>query len=110
MKITITRAFERTRQIADFVPVKAYCEASAEAEWDSENPELRPEKLSQHLQNLCESEVEKTLINYRPVCIACGAKGATVILNKEGICGNCVKKMMFEAKEFAAGNAKNKKP
>jgi len=96
MKITITRAFERTRQIADFVPIKAYCEATAEMEVDEVvNPEgdklLKKvfENLSHGLDDLVQAEVEKTLMQYYPTCIVCGGRGAQVNLNKEGVCGQC---------------------
>jgi hypothetical protein len=107
MKITITRSFERTRQIADFVPIKAYCEATIEYERGEQNqilnvPNEQDREYSFLLDSFVQAEVEKTLISYRPVCIVCRGKGDTVILNKEGVCGHCVKTMQFQAAEFRA--------
>lgn len=99
MTIKITRAFERTRQIADFVPIKAYCETTAEFEVESITHE-QVARASQTLDNIVQSEVEKTLISYRPVCIACGSKGQKVVLNKEGVCGQCVSTAQFQARDF----------
>jgi hypothetical protein len=64
--------------------------------------------MSAALDNFVQSEVEKTLINYRPVCIACQGKGEKVLLNKEGVCGQCVEKHRMEAIGFAKENSKKK--
>ncbi|MDE2233427.1 MAG: hypothetical protein KGJ90_04950 [Patescibacteria group bacterium] len=86
-KITIRRAFERTRQIADFVPIKAYCELSEEVDIE-DSADLA--NISASLAEACEKDVEMTLMKYRPVCIVCGGKGETLNLTKEGVCGNCM--------------------
>jgi hypothetical protein len=114
MTIKITRAFERTRQIADFVPIKAYCEATTEVEVsDRENSEIIKKdqfirSISNELDQFVQAEVEKTLMAYRPVCIRCGGKGDKVNLNKEGVCGNCVSEMNIQARGFAEDNQKNR--
>ena len=110
MKITITRAFERTRQIADFVPIKAYCEATIEEDNlpnmeqldDAGKKELiaLQRQMAESLDLLVQQEVEKTLMTYRPVCISCGGKGDKVFLNKEGVCGQCVQTAHFAARDF----------
>jgi|ERR1700733_6757106 len=112
MKITIKRYFERTRQIADFVPVKTACEASIELDIDpnTSDPD-RMEQLqtnSQLLADFCIAEVEQTLRSYYPICIRCGARGQTVNLNKEGMCGQCVSTLTIEARQFKTDNAKNR--
>ena len=94
MKIIIKRSFERTRQIADFIPVKAACEASAEIEVvvDSTKQDIAArEALSSELAAFCQSEVEKTLMGYTPACIVCGGKAIfpKKVLNKEGVCAQC---------------------
>jgi hypothetical protein len=95
MKITIKRYFERTRQIADFVPVKTACEASAEV---NVKPNITAralgegaEAISGMLDQFVQSEVEKTLMGYTPACIGCGGKAIfpKKVLNKEGICAQC---------------------
>lgn len=108
MKITITRAFERTRQIADFVPIKAYCEATIELENPVDDVAKVLGQNSLLLDAFVQSEVEKTLITYRPVCISCGGKGDKVLLNKEGVCGQCVNKAQMDARQFKVDNDKNK--
>jgi hypothetical protein len=110
MKITITRSFERTRQIADFVPIKAYCEATIEEDdlpnMDKLDDEGKKElialqrEMSEALDLLVRQEVEKTLMSYYPLCIVCGARGQTVNLNKEGVCGNCVTSREHQARDF----------
>ena len=96
MRIKITRSFERTRQIADFVPIKTHCEISMEID-------LEPNQLteivgfSSRLDATCQAEVEKTLMSYQPVCIVCGGKGRP--LNKEGVCGKCYTDMSFQAQK-----------
>lgn len=104
MKITITRAFERTRQIADFVPIKAYCEASVEYEMKSPIEKEEEARLfteaSARMAAVVQEEVDKTLAAYRPTCIVCGGRGDKVNLNKEGVCGQCVKDMQMQALEF----------
>lgn len=111
MKIKITRSFERTRQIADFVPVKAFCEASIDAtEVDGkvgETGEDMAHRLSARLDAFVQSEVEKTLMNYYPVCIVCGAKGVTVNLNKEGVCGECVKNLNYRMNDLKKETVNN---
>jgi len=107
MKITITRSFERTRQIADFVPIKAYCEVTAEHDEGA----ISLTELSRKLDDFCQSEVEKTLMGYRPACVVCGGKkifGGKGEMTKEGICAECNDKMLFEAKQFKADNDKNR--
>src|SRR5580765_1655543 len=99
MTIKITRSFERTRQMADFVPIKVYCEATADFEISQsmERTDIEMIEVSESLDRFVQAEVEKTLMPYRPVCIVCGGKGDTVNLNKEGVCGQCVQKMNYEA-------------
>lgn len=112
MKIIIKRSFERTRQIADFIPVKAACEASYEMEQRAmTKEELEPyiSEISAQLDRFVQSEVEKTLMGYTPACLQCGSKQIfpKKVLNKEGICSSCVSENQFKAKEFAEGVAKN---
>jgi hypothetical protein len=100
MKITITRSFERTRQIADFVPIKAYCEATVEL--DQRPEDTTREEIATNLATFCESEVEKTLMGYTPACIRCGGKAIfpQKSLNKEGICGQCQSEQEMKAQKF----------
>jgi hypothetical protein len=103
MTIKITRAFERTRQIADFVPIKAYCEATAEfddVEMTAEQIERRIRTNSLFLDNIVQSEVDNTLKSYYPMCIVCGGKGQKLSLNKEGVCGQCVSTAQFQARDL----------
>lgn len=105
MKIIITRSFERTRQIADFVPIKAYCEVSFEQDFpDGAAHEAIVEAMSSKADELCRSEVDKTLMSYQPLCIVCGGRGAKVNLNKEGVCGQCVKDLASQAAGFRKNN------
>ncbi len=87
MKITVRRYFERTRQIADFVPIKASCEVSAECNLED------VDEVSGTLAERCELEVEKTLMHYHPSCVNCGGKQITPHkdLTKEGMCDECNK-------------------
>ena len=106
MTISITRSFERTRQIADFVPIKAYCQASAEIDVRSDEVKGEgiisdaEEELSRVLTSFCEREVDKTLMSYYPQCIVCGGKGQKMSLNKEGVCGQCVTQMHFQIRDL----------
>jgi len=112
MLIKITRSFERTRQIADFVPVKAYCEASTEYELGEIKPLENADeliKISAHLQFLCESEVEKTLMTYRPACIVCGGKSERSFVSKEGVCGQCMKEEHLKIVQLNSENRDTKK-
>lgn len=121
MKITITRYFERTRQIADFVPVKAACEASIEEDslpameklTDDERKDLicLQRVMSESLDKLVQQEVEKTLMGYVPCCITCGGKAIAPrkTLTKEGICAECHNKQEMEARQFKLDNLRNKK-
>lgn len=87
MKITqVTRYFERTRQIADFIPVKSAIEVTAEVHEGETIADV-----SRQLDELAVAEVEKTLMGYTPACIACGGKAIfpKKVLNKEGICAQC---------------------
>ena len=123
MLIKITRSFERTRQIADFVPIKAYCEATIEEDGFPPMEKIAADKqtlkdfegiqrnMSEALDALVQQEVEKTLMGYRPACIGCGGKqivGGTGI-NKEGMCQTCADKMRFEASDFRKENEKDAK-
>jgi hypothetical protein len=113
MKIIITRAFERTRQIADFVPIKAYCEATVEFESADEigvqvKDAEKMKEVSGLLDNIVQSEVDNTLKNYRPTCITCGGRGERVLLNKEGQCGQCVSTANFAARDFKKDNPSTK--
>jgi len=110
LKIIIKRSFERTRQIAEFVPVKAACEATIEYETnDIIAVELRDNAVSSMLDEFVQSEVEKTLMGYTPACIQCGGKQIfpKKVLNKEGICAQCVSEHQFKARELANDAAKN---
>jgi hypothetical protein len=112
MKITIKRVFSRVRQIADFVPVRAECEATVEFEVDPiKTPEYKDsmEIHSAALDQFVQSEVEKTLMGYTPSCIRCGGKALfpKKVLNKEGMCAQCVSELSFQAKDFRADNEKN---
>ena len=99
MIIKITRSFERTRQIADFVPVKAYCEASEDFDISSVPEGTSSEDVmaavAKVLDEFCQSEVEKTLMGYHPACINCGGKQAYggSGLTKEGFCAECNKSL-----------------
>jgi hypothetical protein len=112
MKIVIKRSFERTRQIADFIPVKAACEATYEMEQKAmTKEELEPYliELSGQLDQFVQSEVEKSLMGYTPCCIRCGGKAIfpKKALNKEGYCGQCVSELSFQAKGFRTDAEKN---
>lgn len=102
MKILLKRTFERTRQIADFVPVKIGCEVSGEIELeDTDRAELlRLHAFAEQLFQVCESEVEHSISRYWPSCILCGGKGQKSPLNKEGLCGQCVKELSFQLAEL----------
>jgi len=112
MKIKITRQFDRTRQIADFVPVRSSCEVSVEyddAKLKSDKVEYR-EKCLQSLDEICKRNVEASLMGYVPCCVVCGGKNIFPgkPLNKMGYCDQCDSKLKWEAKEFAAKNVKDK--
>jgi hypothetical protein len=118
MKITIKRYFERTRQIADFVPVKSACEAAIEFEIPDEEAQsvllaagmkaYAPE--SDMIDQFVQAEVEKTLMGYTPTCVVCGGKQIYPKrdLTKAGLCDTCNDKQMFEARQFKSDNAKNR--
>jgi hypothetical protein len=100
MKITIKRSFERTRQIADFIPVKAACEVTIERNEEELNRLILEgnktiedivAEFSTRADALCIAEVEKTLAGYTPSCIVCGGKALfpKKVLNKEGVCAQC---------------------
>lgn len=110
MLIKIKRSFERTRQIADFVPIKAYCEVTQELETSADDMESFMSQQSASLDSFVQSEVEKTLMSYRPICISCGGKGEKIILNKEGVCGQCHNRHQMEARDFRNSNEKNGTP
>jgi len=108
MKIIITRSFERTRQIADFVPVKAACEATMEIqdeELTSQGifPQSEIKRASAVLDEIVQSEVEKSLMGYKPCCLRCGGKQiyGGKGLNKEGYCVQCVSDLAAQARENA---------
>jgi hypothetical protein len=105
MKIIITRSFERTRQIADFVPVKAACEATYEMEQQvMTKEELEPFliEISVQMDSFVQSEVEKTLMGYKPACLRCGGKQiyGGKGLNKEGLCAQCVSDLAFQLRDL----------
>jgi hypothetical protein len=111
MRVKITRYFERTRQIADFVPVKAACEASMEMETSAEQDFMKAaETCSAALDALVQAEVEKTLMGYVPCCVSCGGKPIypKKDLSKGGECDTCINKREMEARQFKADNAKNR--
>jgi len=118
--LRITRSFERTRQIADFVPVKAACEVSVELSEEELNAipygagetsdERAREMFSEKLDIFVRAEVEKTLMGYKPVCVRCGGtegsfgKGG---LTKEGLCQNCNTEIGYQARDHAADVGRN---
>jgi hypothetical protein len=110
MKITIKRTFSRTRQIADFVPVRAECEATVEVDCTKEESGNILKNNSAALDQFVQSEVEKTLMGYVPCCVSCGGKPIypKKDLSKGGECDACVNKQQMEARQFRADNAKNR--
>jgi len=111
MKITIKRYFERTRQIADFVPIKSACEATMEIELgDPENGLDQAREFSQTLDLFVQSEVEKTLMGYSPCCVVCGGKPIfpKKDLTKAGLCDTCNQKQLMEARQFKADKPTNR--
>jgi hypothetical protein len=114
MKITITRSFERTRQIADFVPVKAFCQATMEVDCESPSDYFQTNASqadSRLLDNFVQSEVEKTLMGYKPCCVTCGGKEIVggKGLNKEGVCKTCEADYAMKLRDAKADNQKNEK-
>ena len=62
MKLSITRSFSRTKQVASFEPINAFCSVSAE--YDDEATQLDDQfvvSVSEHLDNLVRREVERTI-------------------------------------------------
>jgi len=55
MKITITRSFSRTKQVAAFEPINAFCSMQMECD------EGEYARVSMELSELCIGEVEKTI-------------------------------------------------
>lgn len=110
MLIRVTRNFERTRQIADFVPVKASCEASAEIEIETISDE-KTALLSDALDRFVQREVERTLAGYVPMCLMCGMKAIYPVrtLGKDGICAQCTQNAKYAAMDNAKGAAKKLK-
>jgi hypothetical protein len=111
MKIIIKRSFERTRQIADFIPVKVACEASIETEQGGGVESIIVD-YSRLLDAIVQQEVEKTLMGYTPACIVCGGKVIfpKKVLNKEGICAQCVSDSEMKLRELKkeSGGPKSK--
>jgi hypothetical protein len=63
MKIIITRSFSRTKQAAAFEPINSFCSAQSEVEVDGVAEALEMAmNLSEELDILCRSEVEKTIV------------------------------------------------
>ena len=120
MRITITRAFERTRQIKQFEPIKAFCSASVEAEGDSIESEIELLKVSSgQLDIFVRAEVEKTIASEeqalrdgsRTPCANCGGiqvSGGTG-LSPEGLCKTCESQLKFQARDMRAEGKKSKK-
>ena len=60
MKLIITRSFSKTKQVASFEPINAFCSVQAEFEV----PDIDDQKvisISGHLDNLVRQEVERTI-------------------------------------------------
>jgi|CZKZ01.1.fsa_nt_gi hypothetical protein len=61
MKLTITRAFSKTKQIQSFEPINSFC--SIQAEYDETLDDQLVQSISQHLDILVRHEVERTIEN-----------------------------------------------
>ena len=59
MKITITRSFSKTKQVASFEPINSFC--SVQGEYEGEPNDQIVKSLSQHLDILVRQEVERTI-------------------------------------------------
>ena len=60
MKITITRSYSKTKQIASYEPINAFCSVQADYEQDALDDEF-VRSLSDHLDKLVRQEVERTI-------------------------------------------------
>jgi hypothetical protein len=60
MKLIITRSFSKTKQVASFEPINAFCSVQAEIEGATLNDEVI-RSYSEHLDVLVRQEVERTI-------------------------------------------------
>lgn len=60
MKLIITRSFSKTKQVASFEPINAFCSVSAEIEGETLADNII-RSYSEHLDNLVRREVERTI-------------------------------------------------
>jgi hypothetical protein len=58
MKIVLTRSFSRTKQIAAFEPINAYCSVQVEYEQSADETDVQ---VSERLDEFARTEVEKTI-------------------------------------------------
>jgi len=59
-RIVVQRSFSKTKQVADFEPIRAEC--SVQAEYDAtEIDDQKIISISGHLDNLVRQEVERTI-------------------------------------------------
>ena len=61
MKITITRSFSRTKQVAAFEPINSFCSIQMEIEEDHMPSHVVLAAFSEDLDQLARAEVEKTI-------------------------------------------------
>jgi hypothetical protein len=59
-KLTITRSFSKTKQVASYEPINAFCSVSAEYD-SNELDDQFVVSISGHLDNLARQEVERTI-------------------------------------------------
>lgn len=58
-KLTITRSFSKTKQVASYEPINAHCSVSVEYEEKLDDSFVI--SISEHLDNLVRREVERTI-------------------------------------------------
>jgi hypothetical protein len=62
-KVTIVRAFSKTKQVASFEPINSFCSVSMEYEDDSMPSDTIITSFSEHLDKIVRQEVERTIEN-----------------------------------------------
>jgi hypothetical protein len=61
MKLIIVRSFSKTKQVASFEPINAFCSVSAEYDDERAMEDQFVISVSEHLDNLVRREVERTI-------------------------------------------------
>jgi hypothetical protein len=61
MKLTIVRSFSKTKQVASYEPINAFCSVSAEYDSEKEINDLFVRAVSEHPDKLVRQEVERTI-------------------------------------------------